>query len=194
MLILASTSRTRQALLRNAKIAFKSVAPDVDEKQLSLDNPQWTAGDVSLRLAEAKALEVSRRSPGDIVIGADQVLVHDGRIYSKPVDAGDCRRQLRELRDHTHHLVSAVVCAQDGHVLWSMTDQADLTMRPFSEAFLNQYIEAMGGDCTSSVGGYKIEGLGLQLFDTIRGDYFTILGLPLLPLLRYLRTTGVIPT
>lgn len=190
MIVLASTSPTRQAMLRNAGLEFNAAAPQVDERALVTAHPEWAPGDVALRLAEAKAEDVSRRYPQSVVIGADQVLALGSRVYSKPRDTADCRRQLQELRGQTHLLISAVVCARDGKTTWSYVAEARLTMRDFSDDFLEQYLARIGSDCTSSVGGYKIEGLGLQLFEQVDGDHFTILGLPLIPLMNHLRRTG----
>ncbi len=193
MIILASTSPTRQSMLMNAGLSFSAVAPDVDEREVVAQNPQWTPEDTALRLAEAKAADVSRRNPGAFVIGADQVLAQNGKAYAKPRDAAHCREQLLELRGKTHSLISAIVCARDGRITWRFSDHALLTMRNFSEAFVDLYLEKIGSDCTSSVGGYKVEGPGIQLFDAVKGDHFTILGLPLIPLLDYLRREGEIP-
>lgn len=192
MIVLASTSPTRQAMLHNAGLTFTAAPPDVDEKLLVAANPQWSPQHTALMLAEAKARDVSRRHPGALVIGADQVLALGNRIYSKPRDRLHCREQLRELRGHTHALISAAVLARDGEAVWMHADEALLTMRQFTDAFLESYLDAVGGDCTSSVGGYKIEGIGVQLFHAIAGDHFTILGLPLVPLLEELRARGII--
>lgn len=193
MIILASTSPTRRSMLTNAGLSFSAVAPDVDERALVARNPQWTPDEMALKLAEAKAAEVSNRNPSAVVIGADQVLALDGKAYVKPRDLAQCREQLLELRGKTHALISGIVCARQGRTTWSFSDHALLTMRHFSEAFLDLYLERIGLDCTSSVGGYKIEGPGLQLFAAVKGDHFTILGLPLIPLLDYLRQEGEIP-
>lgn len=192
MIILASTSQTRQAMLRNAGLAFTSVAPGVDEGALAASHPYWSPREVALKLAEAKAAEVSQRYPEALVIGADQVLALDNRIYAKPATTQQCRQHLLELRGRTHVLISSVVCASSGATQWFHTAEASLEMRRFSDEFLEQYLGRVGMDCLSSVGGYKIEGLGLQLFENVEGDHFTILGLPLIPLLSYLRSAGEI--
>lgn len=187
MIVLASTSATRQSMLRNAGLTFSPVSPAVDERALVAANPQWTPRETALRLAEAKAVDVSRRYPESFVIGADQVLALGNVVYGKPRDRAHCREQLRQLSGRTHALLSAVILAREGVTVWTYADEAKLTMRDFSEAFLDSYLDAIGNDCTTSVGGYKIEGLGIQLFSSISGDHFTILGLPLVALLEKLR-------
>lgn len=194
MIVLASTSPTRQLMLRNAGLEFAAAPPQVDERGLVARHPEWSPEDVALRLAETKALDVSGRYPDALVIGADQVLALHGKPYAKPSSRDECRSQLLELRGHTHILISAVVCARNGQVEWAHQDSSQMTMRSFSDHFLDLYLDRIGDDCTASVGGYKIEGPGLQLFETVRGDHFTILGLPLLPLLAHLRDTGEIPS
>ena len=192
MIILASTSATRQSMLRHAGLAFTAERPEVDEMALVAANPQWRPRETALRLAEAKARDVSQRQRNAFVIGADQVLALGNTIYGKPRDRAHCRAQLAELRGTTHALISAVVLARDGETLWTHDDQASLTMREYSDAFLDSYLDAIGDDCTTSVGGYKIEGRGVQLFSAVAGDHFTILGLPLVPLLEQLRAAGEI--
>jgi septum formation protein len=192
MIVLASTSATRQAMLLNAGLVFTASSPDVDEKALIASNPTWKPQETALKLAEAKAIDVSQHHLGAFVIGADQVLALGDRIYGKPRDKADCRRQLHELCGRTHELISAVVLARNGETLWAHCDSARLTMRTYSDEFLEIYLSAIGDDCTTSVGGYKIEGRGVQLFKSIAGDHFTILGLPLVPLLEQLRDLGEI--
>lgn len=177
-------------MLCNAGIAFSSAAPGVDEKALVAANPHWAPRETALQLAAAKAIDVSWRHAGAWVIGADQVLALGSKILGKPRDRQHCRDQLRELRGRPHALVSAVVLARDGKVVWEQADEAQLTMRNFSDAFLETYLDAIGDDCTTSVGGYKIEGHGVQLFSSVEGNHFTILGLPLVPLLAQLREAG----
>lgn len=192
MIVLASTSLTRQTMLKNAGVPFTAMSPAVDERALVADHPDWKPAEIAVKLAEAKAIDVSLRIPDAIVIGADQVLALGDRIFSKPRDQQECRRHLMELRDKTHSLISGIVCARNGKPTWTLSDEALLTMRNFSDAFMDSYLDAIGNDCTTSVGGYKIEGRGLQLFETVKGDHFTILGLPLIPLLNYLRRDGEI--
>lgn len=190
MIVLASTSLTRQSILRNASVEFDIVAPHVDERALVEKNPQWSPADISLQLAAAKAHEVSQRHPGRVVIGADQVLALNDKVYSKPRDQAQCRDQLMALRGKTHLLFSGIAIARDNETMWSHLEPARLTMRDFTDDFLAFYLKSVGDDCTSSVGGYKIEGPGIQLFRLIEGDHSTILGLPLLPLLQQLRDIG----
>lgn len=192
MIVLASTSPTRQAMLRNAGLAFTAISPGVDERELVARHPNWTPEDTASKLAEAKAIDISVRHPDAVVIGADQVLALGSKVYAKPSNIEECRQHLVELRGKKHQLISSVACAQGGIVKWSHTAEALLKMRPFSDRFLTRYLDEMGNDCMSTVGGYKIEGLGLQLFEEINGDHFTILGLPLIPLLKQLRSMGEI--
>ncbi|MGE5475289.1 MAG: Maf family protein [Bacteroidales bacterium] len=192
MIVLASGSATRRAMLENAGVAFVVDTAPVDEAAVKdamraeTDNPARVAE----VLAELKATRVSARHPGAIVIGADQML-ECGRVwFDKPADRAGARAQLLALRDHTHRLVSSVVAVRDGQRLWHHTDQARLTMRRFSDAFLDSYLEQAGDAVLSSVGAYQLEGLGAQLFMAVEGDHFTILGLPLLALLDFLRENG----
>ncbi|MCA3572736.1 MAG: Maf family protein [Aestuariivirga sp.] len=194
MIILASTSPTRQALLRNAGLEFTAVAPRVNEREIASRHPGLAPSGVAQVLAEAKAIEVSRRFPQAIVIGADQVLALGSRIFAKPSSRDECREHLIALRGRTHALISSVVCAEDGVAGWSHTAEAFLAVRSFSDRFLENYLDAVGEDCTASVGGYKIESLGIQLFEEVTGDHTTILGLPLLPLLDHLRRVRELST
>lgn len=193
-LVLASGSRTRAEMLANAGVTFDVVAADVDER--ALEAPMLAAGaapaEIATALAEAKALAVSRSEPGALVIGADQVLDLAGERFTKAATIADAGEQLRRLQGHTHALHSAVVTARDGAIVWSHCDTAKLTVRPFTAAFLASYLAAMGDRVLGSVGCYQIEGLGAQLFERIEGDHFTILGLPLLPLLSHLRDVGAL--
>ena len=193
MIILASTSPTRQAILRSAGLAFTAEAPSVDERQLAARNHQWSPAELAENLACAKAMDVSSRNPAATTIGADQVLACEGVTYNKPRDLEDCRRQLLSLRGRSHRLFSAVACARDHRLQWQTTEIATLHMRNFSESFLDTYLRTYAQYASGSVGGYQIESAGIQLFDDIEGGHFTILGLPLLPLLDYLRNAGIIP-
>jgi nucleoside triphosphate pyrophosphatase len=194
-LILASTSPIRRRLLANAGIAAECVPPITDEAELRRAlPPDCPPAAVAESLAAAKALSVSTRRPAAHVIGADQVLVLDGAILAKPADLSDAHRRLAMLRGRTHRLVSSLVLARDDRRLAVITDSADLTMRDFTDSFLDRYLAAVGPEITSSVGAYRLEDEGVQLFERIAGDYFTILGLPLLPLLSVLRAERLIPS
>jgi septum formation protein len=193
-IILASTSPTRLALLIAAGLAVRSVAPQVDERpvKVRLAASRVRAETVATTLAEAKAVAVSKQTLDALVIGADQVLDCDGKLFDKPTGRDGAKRQLKELRGKRHRLVSAVAVAVAGIVTWKHVATASLTMRVFSDAFLDAYLDRAGEDIFGMVGGYRIEGLGAQLFAKVDGDHSTILGLPLLPLLDHLRLAGAI--
>jgi septum formation protein len=192
-LVLASTSSIRQRLLANAGIAVEVVAPMTDETAMRRRlPPDLPAIGVAEALAEAKAKSVSVDRPDDHVIGADQILVLDDEIYAKPRDLREARRHLAALRGRTHALITVAVVVRDGRTLTTIADRAHLAMRDFSDDFLDRYLEVAGPEVTSSVGAYRLEELGAQLFDRIEGDYFTILGLPLLALLSFLRAERLI--
>jgi septum formation protein len=195
-IILASGSRSRRQLMEAAGIAFSAVPAEIDEAAirdaLRADNQDIDPADIAELLAEAKAIEVGNRHPDALVIGADQVLALAGRLYEKPADLERARDNLLELRGKTHQLHSAVTLAQRGEVVWRHLDTAHMTMRAFTPAFLGSYLACAGEKVCQSVGAYQLEGLGIQLFEKVEGDYFTILGLPMLPLLAELRRRGVI--
>lgn len=193
-LILASTSATRQRLLRDAGIRFTAEAAHVDETVVleSLAAEKARGRDAADVLAELKAVRVSGRHPGAMVIGADQVLSLESEMFQKPADMNAARVQLQRLRGRTHVLSSAVCVARDGSVVWRVVEEAKLTMRVFSDEFLDAYLVEAGADILSSVGAYHVEGLGIQLFSRIDGESFTIQGLPLLPLIDFLRTHGIV--
>ena len=192
--ILASTSRTRGMILTNAGVAFTAIAPGVDEDTIkaSLRAEGASAAEAAEALAEVKAIRLSGRHHDALVIGADQMLVSEDRWYDKPTDRAAARRQLQELRGKSHQLVTSAVVMLGGQRIWHHVERATLTMRPFSEAFLDLYLDQAGEDILSSVGAYQLEGLGAQLFSKVEGDHFVILGLPLLPLLDFLRVHGVL--
>lgn len=195
-LILASTSATRARLLRAAGVAVRTEASQVDEDDLkaALRGENASASECAEALAELKAVRVSRRYPQALVIGADQMLECDEAWFDKPVDMAAARTQLLALRGKAHFLRTAVAVARDGQRLWSHLDSAEMTVRPFSDSFLDDYLLRAGDSLLDSVGAYQLEGLGPQLFTHVRGDYFTVLGLPLLPLLDFLRAHGVVST
>ena len=192
-LILASTSSARRALLGGAGLTFEAVAPGVDEDEVkrSLAAERATPDAVAATLAELKATRISRRRPQALVIGADQVMVCDGRLFDKPASVAQAREHLQVLRGRTHELVSALCVARGGARIWDCRERARLTMRNFDDAFLDAYLARAGDSVTTSVGCYRLEGLGPHLFARIDGDYFTILGLPLLPLLPFLSGHGI---
>jgi septum formation protein len=193
-IILASTSKIRQTILANAGLSFASENSHVDEAKIKQDFQHLTPDQLATELARAKSLAISTKIHDSLVIGADQILVFQGTVIGKPKSKSDTENQLRLLRNETHILYSAVSCSKDGNELWSHCSKAILTMRNFTDIFLQQYLSADEDAYMSSVGGYKLETTGIQLFDKINGDYFTILGLPLLPLLAFLRDKKVIPS
>lgn len=192
MIVLASGSATRRDLLARAGVSFAVEAAAVDEDAVKQAVREETSNPARAAevLAELKATRVSARHPGAIVVGADQMLDCDGVWYDKPGDRAAARAQLAALRGRTHRLTSAVVAVRDGRRLWHHTEAAKLTMRRFSDTFLDHYLDIAGDSVTASVGAYQLEGLGAQLFMLAEGDHFTILGLPLLPLLDFLRENG----
>jgi nucleoside triphosphate pyrophosphatase len=193
-LVLASKSAIRHAILRDAGIAVEIVPADIDERAVEQSSSPRDAGETAALLAREKARTIAARSPGRLVLGADQTLVLGERRFSKPVDRLAAREQLEALRGKTHELCSAVALARDGTTLFEYREVARLTMRTFSVDFLDGYLDAMGPAVTASVGGYQLERAGIQLFERIEGDHFVILGLPLLPLLRYFRREGWLAT
>ncbi|EME70430.1 nucleotide-binding protein implicated in inhibition of septum formation [Paramagnetospirillum caucaseum] len=192
MIVLASASRARARMLEEAGVAFAVEVAAVDEAAVkdSLAAETRNPARVAEVLAELKAVRVSARHPGALVIGADQMLDCDGTWFDKPADRPAARAQLLALRHKTHRLTSSVVAVRDGRRVWHHTEAARLTMRNFSEAFLDAYLEQAGEAVLSSVGAYQLEGLGAQLFLAVEGDFFTILGLPLLALMDFLRDNG----
>ncbi|NUB11753.1 septum formation protein Maf [Azospirillum brasilense] len=192
--VLASGSRTRAEMLERAGVRVTLAPAAVDEEgtKLAARAEGAPVEDGAEALAGLKAQRVPRKHPGALVIGADQMLEGEGRWFDKPADRDAARTQLQDLRGKTHRLVSCAVVIRDGERLWHHVDRARLTMRPFSDAFLESYLNAAGDDVMGSVGAYHLEGLGAQLFHRVDGDFFTILGLPLLPLLGFLRVHGVI--
>jgi len=192
-LILASTSSARRQLLADAGIVFDIEPSGIDEEEVkrSLAAERSTPQSVAETLAELKALRVSAKHPQALVIGADQTLACNGRLFDKPASIEAARKQLMFLRGQTHELFSSVVVARGGTRLWHWNERARLTMRSFTEAFLDAYLARAGDTVTTSVGAYRLESYGAHLFNRVDGDYFTILGLPLLPLLTFLNGHGI---
>jgi septum formation protein len=190
---LASQSAARRQLLSAAGVTFDVESSGLDEDSIkaALLAEAFSPRDIADALAEGKAIKVSRRCRG-LVIGADQTLDLDGKLFDKPVDLAQAREHLTALRGRSHTLHSAVVIARDGAPIWRYLASATLTMRPFSDAFLSAYLEKNAEAALSSVGGYQLEGAGIQLFSRIEGDYFAILGLPMLGLLDHLRLQGAL--
>jgi septum formation protein len=187
-LVLASQSPTRQALLANAGIDFEAVPAEIDERAVQQASGLSAPGDIAALLAREKALSVSSRQPGKYVIGADQTLAQGERLFSKPAGRSQAAEQLCALAGRIHQLHSAVAVARDGTILFEAVAIAAMTMRRLGEAEIDVYLDQAGEAVTSSVGAYQLEGLGVHLFERIEGDHFTILGLPLLPLLAFLRS------
>jgi len=189
MLILASKSAARRRLLQNAGLLIECQPAAIDERQTEalLASHLETAEDSARLLARAKALDVSRRNLTSPIVGADQTLLFEGRSLHKPSNFEEAILHLKSLRGATHKLVSGVALARDGEVLWDHTEIAKLTMREISDSELDRIVSLEGEAIVDCVGAYRFEGPSIQLFDTIEGDYFTILGLPLLPLLAALR-------
>jgi len=187
-LILASQSRARQALLSNAGISFEAVTAEIDERAVQQASGLSAPGEIASLLAREKALSVSARQPGKFVIGADQTLALGERLFSKPAGRALAAAQLRALAGRSHELHSAVAVARDGKILFEAAAIAGMTMRRLGEAEIDVYLDEAGDVVSSSVGAYQLEGPGVHLFERIEGDHFTILGLPLLPLLAFLRS------
>ncbi len=196
-LVLASASRARAAMLTAAGLEVETVPARVDEEEIkrALLGEGAPPRDVADALAELKAVRVGARfaqDPGRLTLGADQVLVCDGRLFDKPRDRADAADQLRALRGRTHQLLSAAVIVAEGRPVWRHVGRATMTMRPFTDEFLDDYLNALGDTVTETVGCYHLEGRGAQLFSRVQGDHFTVLGLPLLEILGYLRVRGIL--
>ncbi|NRQ16255.1 Maf-like protein [Ensifer sesbaniae] len=194
LLVLASASRFRRALLENAGLVFEAKAAKIDER--ALEKPLEEAGvapeTVALALAEAKARDVIRHFDDALVIGSDQTMSLGARVYHKPKDMAEAAQHLLSLSGKTHRLNSAIVLLRGEEVVWRHVSSAHMTVRPLTADFVRRHLERVGEKALSSVGAYQLEGEGIQLFEKIEGDYFTILGLPMLPLLAKLRELGTI--
>ncbi len=186
-LVLASRSVVRRTLLEAAGVPLVVHAADIDERGLEAGATSEAPAAIAALLAREKASLVARLHPGRLILGADQTLALDGKRFAKPADRAAARAQLRALCGRTHELHSAIAFVQDATVLFEHVGTARLTMRSFSDRFLDLYLEAVGSAATASVGAYQIEGPGIQLFERVDGDYFTILGLPLMAALDFLR-------
>jgi len=183
-------------VLAGAGLVFEVVPGNIDEDAIKAQMRDAGASceDTALALAQAKARDVAAKTPGCFVLGADQILECDGAWFDKPENIEAARCQLHDLSAHTHKLISALCLVYDEKIIWSHIDTAELTMRRLSDGFIDDYLEKAGDDVLQSVGAYQLEGLGSQLFDSVEGDFFTVLGLPLMPLLKVLRQQGVVAT
>ena len=191
--VLATSSRTRIEMLRAAGLSFITQPADIDERSIAAD-PSIDAGNVEAAarvLAREKSLAVGRAWPGRLVVGVDQTLGCEGKSFNKPPNVEAAAAQIAQLEGKAHSLFSAVSVTRDGAVLFEHTGEARMHMSPLSVGAINRYLNLVGSKACASVGGYQLEGLGIQLFERIEGDHFTILGLPLLPLLGFLRSTGL---
>nr|WP_295978169.1 Maf-like protein [uncultured Agrobacterium sp.] len=193
-LILASSSASRQMLMRNAGLTFSAIPADIDERALDerLERNGASPEEVALELARAKALAVGSLYPEALVLGCDQTMALGARVYHKPKTMAEAEAHLLSLSDKVHRLNSAAVLVLNGEVLWQTVSSAELAVRTLSAEFVSRHLQRVGDRALTSVGAYQLEGEGIQLFTSIEGDYFTILGLPLLPLLSKLRDMDVI--
>lgn len=191
-LVLASQSKARIAMLKNAGIDFETIPVGLDEEEIIKKADNQNPEDISLLLAKEKALHVSNKYPEHYIIGSDQVLSMKNKIYSKAKNKDEALERLMQFQGQEHQLNASVVVAQAGEILWSQTDTATLKMRALSSRDIENYAEIAGDDLTSCVGCYAIEGAGIRLFEKIQGDNFTIRGMPLLPLMNYMIQEGII--
>jgi septum formation protein len=193
MIILASKSASRRAMLEAAGVAFTAVPADVDERAIESGLVGAAPGEVALALAESKALAVSLSHPGTLVLGSDSLVEVAGRRFDKPRSRDDAADHLRFFAGKEMHLHSAAALARDGTILWSHADSAALAVRGLSENFITGYLAAEWPDVSACVGVFRIEGIGVQLFESIKGSQFTVLGMPLMPVLAALRDAGEMP-
>ena len=191
-LVIASKSAVRRAVLEAAGIPLEVRPADIDERDIEARSSAAGPGEVAALLAREKARAIAAVMPGRLVLGADQTLALGARRFSKPVDRAAAREQLQALRGRTHELHSAVAVVRDAEVLYDRVEVARLTMRTFADEFLDRYIDTAGSAVTASVGAYQLERTGVHLFSRVEGDHFTVLGLPLLPLLGFLRNQGLV--
>ena len=191
-LVLASQSRSRQALLAAAGVPFETIPADIDERGIQAASGLKDPAAIAALLAKSKAMHVAASHAGRVVVGADQTLALGERMFSKPAGRTQAANQLRELSGRTHALHSAIAVVRDAKILFEHVAVARLTMRTLSDEGIERYLDAAGKAVTTSVGAYQLEGLGVHLFERIDGDHFTILGLPLLPLLGSLRQHGLV--
>jgi septum formation protein len=191
-LVLASKSDVRGKILAAAGLRFEIRPAQIDERAVEAQAGPLDAAAAARLLARKKAESIAAAQPGRLVLGADQTLARDSNRFSKPANRAEAAEQLRALRGRAHELNSALALVRDGELLFDCVDTARLTMRDFSDAFLDDYLDMAGGAALASVGGYQLEGIGVHLFELVEGDYFTILGLPLLPLLAFLREKGFV--
>lgn len=191
-LILASKSAARQTMLTNAGVSFSVRVADVNEDAVKATHDPADAAGLAVDLARVKALAVSRHDPDAWVLGADQTLAFQGGLVSKAGSLAEARGRLTAMRGRLHHLHSGAALARNGQIVWSGVDTATMRVRDFSDAFLDAYLAAEGEGLLACVGSYRLEGMGSQLFETVEGDYFTVLGLPLWPVLAELRRAGVL--
>jgi septum formation protein len=189
-LVLASKSASRGAILRAAGLAIEVCPADINERMIEQGSATRDPDAIAALLAREKARTISARLAGRIVLGADQMLALGEQRFSKPTDRTAAREQLKLLRGQTHELHTAIALVREDVILFEHRETARLTMRAFSDRFLEDYLDAAGADVTASVGGYQLEKTGIQLFERVEGDHFVILGLPLLPLLQHLRQAG----
>ena len=195
-LILASQSSARRDMLQNAGLRIECQPAQIDEPAIkaTLLGQNLPPRDIADALADMKARQVAGKYPERLVLGADQILVHKGKIFDKPTSINEARSQLLTLRGQGHQLFSAAVIYNQGVPVWRFIGQAELTMRSFSPAFLETYLAELKADLFTTVGGYKLESVGSQLFLSVKGDYFSVLGLPLLEVLEFLRGIGICQT
>lgn len=191
-LVLASSSPFRRMLMENAGLTFESRAAEIDERKIEAGLEGASPDQVALTLAKAKAANVSTHFPGALVIGSDQTMSLGSRVYHKPKTLAEAKENLLSLSGKIHRLNSAIAFARDSEIVWEHVAHADLTVRELNETFVDRYLSRVGEKVYGSVGAYQLEGEGIQLFSRIEGDYFTILGLPMLPLLEKLRELGAI--